>query len=211
VTPEVAWLRDFAGNYRAWPVIIDGCSQQNYCTVVPINSPVQEMSVLLGLSCMPRVTSHLLGNGAMLPLGARDLAQRLLAEEAAADKASVSTESTAIRVHEKLCRSLCVLAGVAGYRSLVSRAVTLASAKAPGLHATQIMADGSLPVLSEAELESENRQAGEDRVILLSELLGLLHAFIGEALTLRLLQDAWPNAVFDDCNSGEGEKHEGTR
>jgi hypothetical protein len=73
------------------------------------------------------------------------------------------------------------------------------------------MADGSLPVLSEAELESENRQAGEDRVILLSELLGLLHAFIGEALTLRLLQDAWPNAVFDDCNSGEGEKHEGTR
>jgi len=174
-------------------------------------SPVGLVGVPLGRSRTPSVTPHVHGNWTMLPLGARDLAQRLLAEEAADDKTSVSAESAAFRVHEKLRWSLCVLAGIAGYRSLASRALALASAKAPSLGAMQVTADGSLQVLSEAELESENRQAGEDRVILLSELLGLLHAFIGEALTLRLLQDAWPNAVFDDCNSGEGEKHEGTR
>jgi hypothetical protein len=75
----------------------------------------------------------------------------------------------------------------------------------------QVTADGSLRVLSEAESESDKRQAGESGVILLAQLLGLLHAFIGEALTLRLLRDAWPNAVFDDCDSEDGEKHERTR
>ena len=139
------------------------------------------------------------------------MAQHLLDQEAAADKASVSTESAAVRVHEKLCRSLCVLAGVAGYRSLASRALILASAKAPSLRAMQVTADGSLQVLSEAELAINERQAGEDRVILLAELLGLLQSFIGKALTLRLLREAWPNAVFDDCNSGDGEEHERTR
>ena len=65
--------------------------------------------------------------------------------------------------------------------------------------------------LGEAELESDKRQGGEGEVVLVSELLGLLHAFIGEALTLRLLRDVWPNAVFDDCDSRDGEKHERTR
>jgi hypothetical protein len=139
----------------------------------------------------------------MLPLGARDLAQRLLAEEAAGDKTSVSAESAAFRVHEKLRWSLCVLAGIAGYRSLASRALALASAKAPSLGAMQVTADGSLQVLSEAELENKKHPAGEDRVILL--------AFIGEALTLRLLRETWPNAIFDDRKSGEVEKHESTR
>ena len=75
----------------------------------------------------------------------------------------------------------------------------------------QVTEDGSLQVLGEAESQSDKRQAGEGGVILLAQLLGLLHAFIGEALTLRLLQDAWPNAVFDDCHSGTGKKHERTR
>lgn len=174
-------------------------------------SPMGLVRVPLGLSRTPSVTSHIHGNGAMLPLGARDLAQRLLDYEAAADETSVSAEPAAIRVYEKLRRSLCALAGVAGYRSLAARALTLARAKAPSLRAVEVKADGSLQILSEAELENNRRQAAEDRVILLAELLGLLHAFIGETLTLRLLQETWPNAVFDGCNSGEGEKHEHTR
>jgi len=142
----------------------------------------------------------------MLQLGARDLAQRLLAHEAAADKTSVSAESAALRVHEKLRRSLCVLAGVAGYRSLASRALTLAKARAPGLRAMQVTADGTLQMHSEARSESHKGLAGDNQVILISELLGLLHTFIGEALTLRLLREAWPNAVFENCDSGEEEK-----
>lgn len=138
-------------------------------------------------------------------LGARDLAQRLLAYEAADDETSGSAESVAMRVYEKLRHSLCALAGVAGYRALASRALTLARANAPGLRAVQVTADGSLQILSEAEVENDRHHAGEDRIILLAELLGLLHAFIGETLTLRLLRETWPNAVFDDCESGEGE------
>jgi hypothetical protein len=147
----------------------------------------------------------------MLPLGTRDLARRLLADEAAADKTSLTSESTILRVYEKLRLSLSALAGVAGFRSLVSRALTLAKAKAPGLSKMQVAKDGSLQVFGEAELESDKRGDGEGGVVLLNELLGLLHAFIGEALTLRLLQEVWPDTVFDDCDSGTGEKHERTR
>lgn len=174
-------------------------------------STVGTVRVPLGLSRTPSVTSHLHGNGAMLPLGARGWAQQLLAQETAADKTSGSAESAAIRVYEKLRRSLCALAGVAGYRSLAARALTLARAKAPSLNEMQITADGSLQVIRKAESESNELRAGEGRVILLAELLGLLHAFIGEVLTLRLLRETWPNAVFDDCDSGEGEKHERAR
>jgi hypothetical protein len=126
-------------------------------------------------------------------------------------KTSLTTGSTISRVYEKLRRSLCALAGVAGFRSLASRALTLAKAEAPSLSAMQVTADGSLQVPSEAESEGDKLTAGESGVILLAQLIGLLHAFIGEALTLRLLQDVWPNAVFDDCDSEDGEKHERAR
>lgn len=147
----------------------------------------------------------------MPPLEPRDLAQLLLTGEAAVDETSGSTESTAFRVYDKLRHHLCALAGAAGFHSLAARALTMSQAKAPSLCAMQVAADGSLQKLGEAEADSDKRQAYEGEVILVSELLGLLHAFIGEALTLRLLQDAWPNAVFDDCGSRHGEKHERTR
>jgi hypothetical protein len=139
------------------------------------------------------------------------LARRLLAAEIAADKTAVSTESMVVRVYEKLRQSLCALAGVAGFRSLASRSLTLAKAEAPNLSAMQVSADGSLQVLRQAESEAAERLGAESGVILLAELLGLLHAFVGEALTLRLLRDAWPTTVFDDCDSENGEKHECTR
>ncbi len=136
----------------------------------------------------------------MIPLGARGLAQQLLAYEAAAEEAPVTTESTALRVHEKLRLSLCALAGVAGYRSLASRALTLAKVEAPSLRVMQVTADGSLLVHSEAESDGAMGPADEDQVILLAELLELLHAFIGEELTLRLLRASWPNANFDSSD-----------
>jgi hypothetical protein len=37
-------------------------------------------------------------------------------------------------------------------------------------------------------------------------LLGLLGLFLGEALTLNLLRNAWPGAALDDHNSGNGRK-----
>jgi hypothetical protein len=125
----------------------------------------------------------------------RDLARRLLADEAAADKTSLSTESAVLRVYEKLRWNLCSLAGVAGFRSLASRALTLAKSEAPSLSAIQIAADGSLQGLGEAESQSSKHQADEGGVILLAQLLSLLITFIGEALTLRLVRDTWPDVA----------------
>ncbi|MGA2962697.1 MAG: hypothetical protein ABSD96_13550 [Candidatus Korobacteraceae bacterium] len=128
----------------------------------------------------------------------RNLAPRLLAYEAAAGETS---DSAAVRVYEKLRRPLCALAGVAGFRSLASRALALARAEAPTLSAVQVTPDGLLQGLVELESQSDKDHAEQEGVILIAQLLGLLSIFIGEALTMRLVRDAWPDAAFDDPDS----------
>ena len=127
----------------------------------------------------------------------RRLAQRLLAYEAAASENSKPAESAALLVCAKLRRPLITLAGVAGFRSLLSRALTLARAEAPSLSAVQVAADGSLKGLDELEPQIGKEQARDEGAILIAQLLGLLLTFIGEGLTLRLVQDVWPEAAFD--------------
>jgi hypothetical protein len=144
----------------------------------------------------------------MPPPQTLDLARRLLAYEAVAGETSVPTESANLRVYEKLRRPLCALAGVAGFQSLASRALTLARAEAPSLSVVQVTADGSIQGLGELSPQSYTDHAES---ILIAQLLGLLRTFIGEALTLRLVRDLWPDAAFDDPNFGDGEKHEYTR
>jgi hypothetical protein len=129
----------------------------------------------------------------MLPPETRDLARRLLADEAAADKTSLTTESAVLRVYDKLRSSLCALAGIAGFRSLAARALTLAKAEAPSLREMQVASDGSLQRLGELESQSQGHEEDEGGVILLAEILALLITFIGETLTLRLVNDTWPD------------------
>ena len=127
----------------------------------------------------------------------RYLAQRLLTYEAVAGKNSETTESAAFRVCAKLRRPLITLAGVAGFRSLLSRALTLARAEAPSLSAVQIAADGSLQGLDEMEPQIGKDQAREGGAILIAQLIGLLLTFIGEGLTLSMVQTVWSEAAFD--------------
>jgi len=129
----------------------------------------------------------------------RHLAQRLLTYEAVAGENSEPAESAAFRVCAKLRRPLITLAGVAGFRSLLSRALTLARAEAPSLSAVQVAADGSLKGLDELEpqIDIDKEQARDRGTILIAQLIGLLLTFIGEGLTLRLVQDVWPEAAFE--------------
>ena len=127
----------------------------------------------------------------------RHLAQRLLAYEAVAGKNSEPTEPAALRVCAKLRRPLITLAGVAGFRSILCRALTLARAEAPSLSLVQVAADGSLKGLNELEPQIGKEQARDEGAILIAQLLGLLLTFIGEGLTLRLVQDVWPEAAFN--------------
>ena len=133
----------------------------------------------------------------MLPPQTRDLAQRLLAYENAVGKTSEPAEFAAFRVCERLRQPVITLAGVAGFRSLLSRALTLARAEAPSLSAVQIAADGSLKGLDELASQTDKEQARDGASILIAQLIGLLLTFIGEGLTLRLVQDVWPEAALN--------------
>jgi hypothetical protein len=146
-------------------------------------------------------------------LKTRDLAHRLLAFEVAADGASEPLGSATIRVYEKLRQSLCALAGVAAFQSIAFRALTQAKSEAPGLWVAQIAEDGSLQGLGELEpqpdefepqLGSGKEQVGDGGVILIDHILGLLLIFLGQAITINLLRNAWPGASFDDRNAGNG-------
>jgi hypothetical protein len=144
----------------------------------------------------------------MAPPEMRDLARRLLTYEDLAGKTSESKEAAILRVYEKLRQSLGVFAGSAGFQSLASRALALARSEAPSLSAARVSADGSLQGLGEFEpqIDIDKDRAGEGGIILIARLLGLLRTFLGEALTLSLLLNAWPGATFDDRNSGNGRK-----
>jgi hypothetical protein len=134
------------------------------------------------------------------------LAQRIITYESGASKNSKTTESATFRVCAKLRAPLITLAGVAGFRSLLSRALTLARAEVPSLSAVQIAEDGSLQGLDELEPQIDKDQARELGVILIAQLIGLLLIFIGKGLTLRMVQDVWPEAAFDGRDSEREKK-----
>ena len=138
----------------------------------------------------------------------RDLANRLVTYEAAAGKASERVESAALRVYEKLRGRLTALAGVAGFHSLAIRAMAQARSGAPGLWAVEVAPDGSLKGRGESEppVDVVNDLAGEGGAVLIGRLLGLLLIFLGEALTLNLISDLWPDAALDDRISRIGRK-----
>ncbi len=143
----------------------------------------------------------------------RDLVQCLLTYEAVAGKTSEPVESATLRVYEKLRQSIMAFAGIAGFQSLASRALVLARSETPILNEAQVTSDGYLLGLDEVEPHIDidkdragEYPAGEGGVILTAHLLGLLFIFLGEALTLSLLRDAWPGATFDDRNSENGRK-----
>jgi hypothetical protein len=140
--------------------------------------------------------------------GMRDLAHRLVTYEAGAGKTPAPMESPSLRVYEKLRQSLVEFVGVAGFQSLASRALTLATPEAPSLSEARVTADGSLQGLGEIEtqIDIDKDRAGEGGIILIARLLGLLRVFLGEALTLSLLRNAWPGEAFDDRNAGNGRK-----
>jgi hypothetical protein len=136
----------------------------------------------------------------------RQLAQRLLTYEAVAASNSDPAESAAFRVCAKLRQPLTTLAGVAGFRSLLSRALTLARADAPSLSAVHVGADGSLNGLDEPEPQINKEQAREGGALLIAQLIGLLLTFIGAGITLKLVQDVWPEAAFNGYGSEKEKK-----
>ena len=65
--------------------------------------------------------------------------------------------------------------------------MALARSEAPGLSGVQVTANGSLRGLG--EVESHADEDGEAGITLIAQLLGLFLTFLGEATTLRLIED----------------------
>jgi hypothetical protein len=116
----------------------------------------------------------------------RDLARSLVACEADAST-SLHAEPATVRVYERLRRQLGAPVGTDGFQALASRALALAKAESPGLSAVQVTANGGLRGLG--EVESQTDADGEVGIILIAQLLGLFLTFLGEATTLRLIED----------------------
>ncbi|MGH6829454.1 MAG: hypothetical protein ACREFW_11200 [Rhizomicrobium sp.] len=135
------------------------------------------------------------------------VAGQLMALEAAAGKPGEAKDS-AFRVCEKLRQPLIALAGNAGFRALLSRAMALANGKVRGLKAIHVNGQGSLEGLDEFRTTLSPEEIAEGETVLVTRLIELLATFIGETLTLRLIQDIWPQISSPDLNS-EVEKDNG--
>src|SRR5674476_577850 len=138
----------------------------------------------------------------------RDFAERLIAYETRGNKSSETKTPAAFLIDEKLRPHLATLMGKVGFRALLSRALVLTNAEVPWLRALHVNADGSLEGLDELDAQVDPKEIFEGRVVLLSQLLGLLVAFIGENLTLRLVREVWPKLSFNDLDFGKGYKNE---
>lgn len=119
-----------------------------------------------------------------LSRAAKELADRLVAFEAIQPVSDEDRMATC-RVCEKLRRPLSRLMGPAGFSSLLSRALTLAQRDAPALDRVRVTTTGALEGLLD--------EAAQASSALVAYLIELLTTFIGESLTLRLLQDIWPD------------------
>jgi len=123
------------------------------------------------------------------PKKTRDLARSLVVREADASKTSLQTQPATVRVYERLRRQLGAPVGVDGFQALASRALALAKSQSPRLSAVQVTAHGGLRGLGEVESKTDADEDGEAGIILIAQLLGLFLTFLGEATTLRLIED----------------------
>ena len=123
------------------------------------------------------------------PQKTRDLARNLVASEKDASTASLQTEPATVRVYERLRRQLGAPVGVDGFQALASRALALAKSESPRLNAVQLTPNGGLRGLGEVESRIEEDEGSEAGIILIAQLLGLFLTFLGEATTLRLMED----------------------
>ncbi len=121
----------------------------------------------------------------------REFAQRLIAFDQRGNSAHAQSPHS-FAVCDKLRPHLATLMGNAGFRALLTRALALANADVPTLHALHVNPEGSLAGLEDLAAEVDPADIVEARLVLVTQLLGLLIAFIGENLTFRFVREVWP-------------------
>ena len=122
-------------------------------------------------------------------------ARRLLGREGSDGKGSPKQVAAgAVEAWKKLFAHLAQHLGEGGIRALFERSLTLTRAKFPWLPSlAEAPPQGSPWVALRASLETRGSdEALEASVAMVAAFIGLLGKFIGEDLTMRLLQEVWP-------------------
>jgi hypothetical protein len=133
----------------------------------------------------------------------RHLASLLVANEARGNKHKAPA---AFPVFSVFGPHLLPLIGTAGFQALIVRACAVASREVTWLAAVHVSSDGSLEGFDDVAPRVTAEQLAKGETLAVAELLGLLIAFIGESLTLRMLRKTWPKLVFkevDFCERAE--------
>jgi hypothetical protein len=137
----------------------------------------------------------------------RSLAKRVLAH--APRDGTLAAEHTSIEFHAiaQLRPQLAVLMGNGGTRALLLRALALASIEVPWLRALRVDASASLQGLEKPLAQLSSKTLLEGKQALLAQVFGLMEAFIGARLTLRLVQEAWPDLPVSGSELGKGDSN----
>lgn len=133
----------------------------------------------------------------------RSIAERLIDYETPNKDAAAHTAT--VHVTDKLRPHLATLMGRGGFRALLVRALKLAGAEVSWLRAIEVGVDGTLEGLAAPFARLTPAEFREGRIVLLAQLLGLLVAFIGPALTGRLVGEIWPQLAADKMDFGDGD------
>ncbi len=138
----------------------------------------------------------------------RNFARCLIAYETLEHKSSGTETPAGFPVCEKLRLHLATFMGNTGFHTLLARSLALSTAEVPWLCAVRARADDSFEGLAELHAQLDPEEFSEGEVVLLAQLLGLLVAFIGENLTVRLVREVWPKVSPDDLDFDTGNKNE---
>ena len=131
-----------------------------------------------------------------VPSTVLDWTGQLLASESSRAESHATTAHPSSRVSDRLRVPLSRLAGEAGFRSLLARALFLANAQDASLNAVHIGPNGSL-----IGFDGGNPAHGAEVV---AQLIGLLVTFIGTSLTRQLVREVWPDGVTGEMDGSSG-------
>ena len=135
----------------------------------------------------------------------RSIAERLINHETPRSGSTATANPANFQVTDRLRPHLATLMGNGGFRALLARALVLASSEVSWLRAVRVSADGTLEGLETPDGGLNPAEFREGQVVLLAQLLGLLVAFIGPGLTLRLVSEIWPQLATDNVDFGNGD------
>jgi hypothetical protein len=133
----------------------------------------------------------------------RHLARLLLNLEASPAEPAEGEAHAVLSAVAKLRGHLAKLVGLVGFQALLARALALAKSEVRWLETVRITADTSLEGLSESARQQSAEAVAAGSAALLAQLIGLLVSFIGEALTLRLVGEVWPDLQDQDLGAKE--------